>query len=145
MRIISENEIWKGFFSYEDGYSSLTSLKEVKFLINIFIDDFSFKGVAEDEESKEYFDKPATVKGFFENDFISFVMKYPHLYFLDENNKIVVDKQSKHPDVNYYGVFDRESKSYKGEWEMIYDVEQLSDGIIEEVFSGNWELKKVNL
>ncbi|PIA77698.1 hypothetical protein BFR04_09690 [Gaetbulibacter sp. 4G1] len=142
MRIVSNNEIWKGFFSYEDEYSSLASFREVEFEINIFVNNHSFEGTAHDEESKKYFDEPVKVKGVFENNFISFVMKYPYTYFLNENDEIVVDKQVSHPDVNYYGEFDMHSKTYKGQWEITYIVEQFIDGDVEEIYSGNWELKK---
>lgn len=142
MRIVTKNEIWKGFFYYEVGYSGLSTLREVKFEINIIVDNNSFEGVSKDDESKGCFDKSIEVKGFFENNFISFILKYPYAYFRDEEDKIVIDKKLKHPDVNYYGEFDEDKKSYNGEWEMIYEVEELADGDVVEISSGSWELRK---
>lgn len=137
--LVSKNEIWKGCFYYEKGYPEITTLQKVSFQIDILIDNNSFSGTAHDEESKEHFDEPVKVKGFFEKDFISFIMTYPYIYYRDEDDKIIVDKSVPNHNVNYYGEFDETTKSYNGEWEITYVIEQLIDGDIEEVFSGSWE------
>jgi hypothetical protein len=71
-------------------------------------------------------------------------MKYPCLYYKDENGKIVLDKSSEHPDIHYLGFFDDDLKNVSGNWEMVVYEEKYSDGYLEEILNGQFEMRKTN-
>lgn len=142
MVVSLHKEKWEGVFSYGDEYE-LDAYTEVKFFIEIEKNKDSFIGIAEDEESKGLFDTPIIVSGFFEDNFISFTLKYPYSYYKNEKGEIVVDKTKAHPEINYTGFYNSMLKSFEGKWEMINEViEDYHEGDLVEVFSGDWELKK---
>ena len=144
MKTVQLNQIWKGFFTYLIGYDTIEQYKQVEFTMEITITENSFVGISTDSESRKAFDKPATVKGFIENDTISFVMKYPCLYFKDERGEIILDQSSEHPDIHYLGFFDYKKLIVHGNWEMIVYEEKYSDGYLEEILNGEFEMRKIN-
>lgn len=142
MKVVSSNQKWKGFFDYGVDEYDYT---RVEFYIEIVISDNSFEGISVDEESKDLFKESTKIKGFFDENIISFVMKYPHAYYINDVGDLEVDEEEKHPDIHYYGEFDKTSNSYKGKWEITYVLEDYGDEQITEVYSGNWELKRKEL
>jgi len=144
MKTIHLKQKWKGLFTYLEGYETIEQYKEVAFTMEITLTENSFIGTSTDSESKNAFDKPATVKGFIEDDKISFVMKYPCAYSKGENGEIVLDKSSKHPEIHYLGFFNEDKASVNGNWEMTIYEEKYSDGYLEEILNGEFEMRKMN-
>ena len=110
MKIVDSNQIWEGFFTYQDGYEDIDQYIDVDFTMNLIFNGDSFHGTSEDSESKYFFDKPTQVKGFVDGNKISFVLNYPYAYFKDYDGQIFVDKNSKHPEIHYFGIFDETEK-----------------------------------
>ena len=140
MKPVHLKQIWKRFFSYLEGYDTSDQYKEVEFTMEITLMENSFVGISTNSESKNAFNQPATVKGFIEDDKISFIMKYPCAYFKDENRKIVLNRSSDHPDIHYLGFLDDNKTS--ANWEMTVYEEKYLDDYLEEVskfFQGNPE------
>lgn len=141
MRIVDNEQIWKGFFSYLQGYEILDSYIKVPFKMNLTFNGNSFVGTTIDSESENIFTEPIKVKGFIENDKISFIVNYPYFYFKDENGQILVDKNLKHPNIEYLGFYDEMEKKFSGTWEMIIYEEKITENeYIEEVASGEFEI-----
>ena len=141
MRIVDNEQIWKGFFSYLQGYKTIDSYIKVPFKMNLTFNGDTFTGTTIDSESENIFTEPIKVKGFIENDKISFVVNYPYSYFKDENGEILVDKSLKHPNIDYLGYYDELEKKYSGTWEMvIYEEKITEDEYIEEVLNGEFEI-----
>lgn len=143
MKIAHNKQTWKGFFTYQDGYESIDQYIEVAFTMELTFNENSFVGISSDSESENAFDEPATVRGFIEEDKISFVLNYPCSYYKDENGKIVLDRNSKHPDIQYLGFFDEDKKSISGTWEMTVYEEKYLDDYLEEIANGEFEMGRV--
>lgn len=58
------------------------------------------------------------VKGYIENDHISFVKSYPCLYDIDENNQVVIDLNQKGHEVVYQGEWIESRGVWSGFWEI---------------------------
>ena len=141
MRIVDNEQIWKGFFSYLQGYEIIDSYIKVPFKMNLTFNGDTFIGTTIDSESENIFTEPIMVKGFIENNKISFIVNYPYYYFKDENGKILVDKMLKHPNIEYLGFYDEMEKKFSGTWEMIiYEEKITEDEYIEEVANGEFEM-----
>ena len=141
MRIVDNNQIWKGFFTYLHGYEIIDAYIKVAFQMDLTFNGNSFTGTSTDSESENIFIEPIIVKGFIENDIISFVINYPYHYYKDEDGNIKLDKNSQHPNIEYLGYYDESEKKYSGTWEMILSVEIISeDDQIEEVANGEFEI-----
>jgi hypothetical protein len=141
MRIVDNEQIWKGFFSYLQGYEIIDSYIKVPFKMNLTFNGNSFVGTTIDSESENIFTEPIKVKGFIENDKISFIVNYPYFYFKDENGQILVDKNLKHPNIEYLGFYDEMEKKFSGTWEMIiYEEKIMENEYIEEVANGEFEI-----
>ena len=141
MKVLQLKQKWEGFLTYLDGYEDVEFYKDVNFSMEIELEKKSFTGFSVDAESKDVFKKPAKVKGFFDNDKISFVMKYPCYYYKDDNSKIVLDLKSEHPDIHYLGFFNDKKDSVSGNWEMTIYQEKHLDGYLEETLSGSFEMR----
>ncbi len=144
MRTVYSKQKWQGFFTYLEGYTTNEQYHEVEFSMEIIITENSFIGTSIDSESKYVFDKPATVKGFIDNEKISFIMKYPCAYYKDDNGKIILDRDSEHPDIHYLGFFNEDRNSVIGNWEMTIYEEKYLEGYLEELLNGEFQMRKVN-
>jgi hypothetical protein len=143
MKITHNKQTWKGFFTYQEGYESIDQYLEVDFSMELTFTDNSFTGISSDSESAAFFDKPATVKGFIVENTISFVKNYPCNYYKNENGEIVLDRDSKHPDIFYLGFFDEDKKCFSGTWEMTLYEEAYGDDFLEEIANGEFEMRRV--
>ncbi|MCI9844363.1 hypothetical protein [Flavobacterium pectinovorum] len=141
MKIIDNKQIWKGFFTYLHGYEIIDTYVRVAFQMDLTFDGNSFTGTSTDSESENIFTEPIMVKGFIENDIISFVINYPYHYYKDEDGNIKLDKNAQHPTIEYFGYYEKSEKKYSGTWEMIIFEEKISkDEYIEEVANGEFEI-----
>ena len=143
METIRIKQNWKGYFTYYAGYEPEEQYKEVDFQIEIYLEGNNFSGTSSNSETKSSFDKPATVKGFFDNEKISFVLKYPCAYFLDENGEVVLDRNKEHPDIHYLGFFEDDQKKVSGNWEMTIYEERYGDGYLNEILNGTFEMRRI--
>lgn len=57
-----------------------------------------------------------SVKGFIQDNVISFVLTYPFGFFRDENDKSYIDENEPGHDVVYEGYWEEETDSWKGTW-----------------------------
>ena len=137
-------ESWEGYFLYPVEDENYDISKKVNFHINVEIINDSFTGHHSDEESACLFDKDGSIKGYFEDDFISFVLIYPYLYYIDEEGHQKVDRAKNHPEIHYYGNFNKETNSYIGSWEMFEEFEDEFEGSMIERIESSWEFKVVS-
>ncbi|WP_299335058.1 hypothetical protein [uncultured Psychroserpens sp.] len=140
----STNQEWKGSFTYLEGYETIQQYIDVEFTLEIDITNNSFIGISSDSESKDLFDKPATVKGFIDENKISFVMNYPCLYYKDETGTMRLDQSSEHPDIHYLGFFNDDKTQVNGNWEMTLREEKYMDGYLENIANGEFEMRRIN-
>ncbi|WP_433830760.1 hypothetical protein [Flavobacterium anhuiense] len=141
MKIVDNKQTWKGFFTYLEGYEIIDSYIKVEFEMDLTFDDNSFSGTSTNSESENIFVEPILVKGFIDDDMISFVINYPCYYYKDEDGTIKLDKNLQHPNIEYLGFYDQIEKKYSGTWEMIISEEIISaDVYMEEVANGEFEI-----
>lgn len=143
METIHLKQYWKGYFTCLDGYETIEQYKQVEFTMEINLTENSFIGTSTDAESIDAFDQPAAVKGFIDDDKMSFVMKYPCAYYKDDLGNIKLNKSYQHPDIHYLGFFDDDKQSVKGNWEMTVNEERYGDGFLEDLFNGEFEMRKM--
>jgi hypothetical protein len=143
MFIKNSKQIWEGFFTYNEGYDISDQNIEVAFKMELIFNKDSFIGFSTDSESENIFKKPSSVKGFIEDEKISFVINYPCFYYKDETGNIFLDKKNKHPEIYYLGFWDNDKKCYSGTWTMTVDEEKYFDDYIEEILNGEFEIRRI--
>ena len=134
-------ERWEGVFFYPVDDENYDIPKRVNFHINVEIKNDIFIGTHSDEESAPIFEEDAKLKGYFEDNFLSFILKYPYLYFLDEFGQQKTDKNKNHPKIHYYGNFNQKTNSYLGAWEMFEEFNDEFGSPWIERTEGAWEFK----
>jgi len=145
MKLIHSKQSWKGFFEYPEDDNEIEVRQPVAFGLEITLDDNSFTGIATDAEAGHLFDQPIQVYGFFQDHIISFVKKYPCLYFKDEAGNLTIDPSENHPDIYYYGTIDSSKTRVTGTWEMVIESIEIEIGdYIEKVYSGNFEMRRTD-
>jgi hypothetical protein len=110
--------IFEGYFAYRSGE---TDEVRVSFLLEAEENQGSFRGTVSDTETTELFEKgTVSVKGFIEDDLISFVKTYPRSYFKNENGDCEVSDSSKPHAIEYIGYWDEEGQKYRGKYIVTY-------------------------
>jgi len=97
----------------------------------------SFTGTCFEPSVNELFREDVTVEGFVDEKLISFVKRYPCLLLFDQYKGYMAVPEEEHPDVEYEGEFDDDSKSYKGTLAMYHRY----DGA-DYVQQGTWWMKR---
>ena len=144
MKIVDHKQTWEGFFTYpsDDDYSDQDL--EVTFKMELIFNENSFTGTSRDSESEHIFEEPTIVKGFIEDNKISFILNYPCYYYRDEDGNIQIDKDLPHPIVEYLGYYDEYEKKFSGTWEIIIHEEKISeDNFLEEFIYGDFEMQRI--
>lgn len=116
-----------------------------EFRMEVEIDEkHSFYGTVWEEEFSGITGKLITVKGFIDEDHISFVKKYPCLYSIDQEGKTKIDETKHGHEVIYDGYWNEESGKWHGEWEIEGETEVFHfDKIKTRVYIGAFEMSMV--
>ena len=96
---------WKGFYTCENGYPVEDCGKPFAFQIEWTIKDGRIKGSSLDEECKGLFSEPASIEGFIDGDFVSFIKKYPACWGYDEEHNLCIMDNIPAPEIHYAGHF----------------------------------------
>lgn len=113
------------------------------FSVQLRVRDGVLSGTATEEVTEKHMGTPATLSGFIEEGMISMIKHYPCWYQITEKGEVVLDWERKH-EVHYTGMFDPETQSFSGDWEI---ESKLGKGFFwgddyVRVHSGTWEMKK---
>ena len=106
-----------GFYIYFNGENEDKIILE----LNVEINKGIIEGVGNDNITNEYFKTPFRVNGFIQSDHMNFIIKYPHSFYYDEENKIILDSSLEHPDIIHNAFYNSESNKWIGEWEMLVE------------------------
>ena len=133
-------KIWKGKYGFSEEHGDVLSTKTIQFELHIDINDGGFSGRFIDPEYAKICENEIKVNGFFEDDFISFVVTYPFrkLYNLEGEPLLQQDKIDQ--EVTYYGEFiddsqtelsiEQPGKKISGQWEILeqayFDVDRIN-------------------
>ena len=132
---------WKGVIVYGPEYEEDEN-QELYFTVDITQDLEQFTGIAKDTSGLGCNPDSATIKGFVDNNTISFVKQYASTLTFDENGNEVVEKGKPSPIVNYWGEYDTTLHKFVGGWEICVDAQQFGEGWFEEVFTGTWSMQR---
>ncbi len=132
---------WKGSFTYGKGYGARTG-KSVEFTFELSDNDGEFKGFSIDSETKGLIFDPITVKGFWEDELISFTMQYPYYFTADDDGKIIVDRKKANPEMIFSGEFLEATGKYTGDWEIPADSKEHSYESDLTLGRGTWEMAR---
>ncbi len=104
----------------------------------------SFTGKVWEDEFSGLSGKELTVKGYIDEDHISFVKQYPCAYEIDENGEVLIDESRKGHHVIYDGYWDEVNGCWLGEWEVEGDTAILTPTRIHtQVFLARFEMKQM--
>lgn len=117
--------------------------EEVSFQIDVDLDNnLNFKGKVWEEKFYSHSQLMIDVKGFINEDHISFIKTYPCLFEIDENYDVVIDTSKKGHDVTYDGYWNVQTKKWEGFWEVKGLSILVREGYYEEeVIIGPFEMK----
>jgi hypothetical protein len=75
---------WKGFYVYGPEYGEELHNEKVQFIIHLNYNEGTFEGTSIDIDGVGSNFEKATIKGFIENGFISFIKQYPFSMMFEE-------------------------------------------------------------
>lgn len=131
--------VWEGEYSYNHGTENEPDLEYFTFRLHIVENDGVLSGICEDTEPQ--FGK-ATITGFVEGDFISFIKKYEMPSPDDDDDDS--DEQQQYHQVHYSGNYHDEDSAFEGTWEITVSAERVGyqEEFILENLSGTWCISK---
>lgn len=132
-------QIWKGKFSYNPEEYGI--VEDVSFELYVQLKDGKFNGVVYDDEFRELCDILPKVKGFIDENHISFVITYPIAYSVDENEVVSIDPTKKGHDVSYDGYYTDNLGKWIGKWEILAKrIKEGKDDYYQHYSAGGWEM-----
>lgn len=142
MNVINLSGTWKGHFTYGPEYGEELFNQKVYFLLHLKSHGKEFEGTSVDIEGVGANYETAVIRGFIEDDLISFVKQYPKNYSIDPDGTTHNDLSKPSPEIQYTGHFHPRKKTFSGDWEMVIESFEHGDGWFEETCSGQWEMSK---
>lgn len=140
---------WEGKFSYGEGYPDEMIGSSSYFQMELkCTDEGNVTGCCQDEFTLKLFDKPASIKGFFEHGSITFIKTYPSAFFTDGPDEIIILKDEPSHQVLYEGFLIKNRTSgtfcFKGKWDIHEFRIDKTFRRMEYYGSGKWEMNKIN-
>ena len=107
---------WQGFYEYGSGYELPYFGQRV--LIKASITDINgcFTGKIEEDDSVFSTKLNATIKGFVEDGFISFVKQYQKYPIISDDYSSIITYEDKTLEIEYEGILDENNNSIYGNW-----------------------------
>jgi hypothetical protein len=141
--ILEINGQWKGFFWYGKEYGDLEG-ESVEFMMFLECSNGEIKGKCFEMGGVGVSSNAdiALINGFINQNQISFIKKYNHATFFDENGNVQDDHLKPSQEIHYEGIFDEKGCEFSGEWEIIERSEIYGDHFVEYVCTGTWMMKK---
>jgi len=131
---------WEGYYEYGAGYILPFFAQRVKIIVRIQEHDGSFTGTSDEEESQFSVPYQSIIKGFRDQDLISFVSTYPIKPILSEDETKTEIKEGQH-EVEHTGYFDEQNGAMYGTWIIIDNrLNEFEEG---KFCEGIWLLKQV--
>ena len=128
---------WQGFYEYGSGYDLPYFGQRVQFKASITDVNGSFKGEIEEDDSIFSVNLKATIKGFIEDSFISFVKQYPKYPMISDDYSSINIYDNKTLEIEHEGILDENHNSIYGNW---YIMNENNDEIASQ---GIWLLTKI--
>ena len=132
---------WQGFYEYGSGYDLPYFGQRVNIIASITDVNGSFTGEIEEDGSVFSVKLEATIQGFIEDGFISFVKKNPKTPIIVEHST-TINYESGSLEIEHEGIVDAQNNSIYGNW---FIIETITDefGTFENSSQGIWLLTKI--
>ncbi|WP_264549702.1 hypothetical protein [Flavobacterium sp. N2820] len=132
---------WQDFYEYGSGYELPYFGQRVHIKASITDVNGSFTGEIVEDGSVFSVKLEATIKGFIEDGFISFVKKYPKKPIIVEHST-TINYESGSLEIEHEGIVDAQNNSIYGNW---FIIEIITDelGTFENTSQGIWLLTKL--
>lgn len=119
---------------------------EVEFEMELLNTEDGFTGTCYDLEIELGKKEKSSVSGFIERDIISFIKRYEHAIYLDEEaEEFLLDKEAKHPEIHYSGRFNAIEDKFEGTWEIEMNEELIGgDQLNTHLIYSSWWMKFIS-
>ena len=134
---------WIGYYSYGPEYGEIVNGEKVEF--RLFINTFQngeFIGKSIDLDGITINQEVGKVRGFINDNFISFTKQFPYYEGIDEDGNSYEDRSKVPTPILYTGYYDERSKAFTGNWEIREDIMPVGEGWLENIATGTWEIRK---
>lgn len=132
--------VWKGHYSLSADNVEGLQEKKIDFELHLNLNEGSFTGTMLDTAYAELSDDTIVVTGFFEDNYVSFVAKYPLRAVPNAEGIFVLDTNLPNHEVTFYGEFEEDSKKISGDWEIVENTELGVFGVNVLYSSGKFEM-----
>lgn len=133
---------WEGYYEYGEGYPLPQFGERVKIFVNLQGRNDNFIGTVKEEKSEHSVPLEATIKGYSENEFISFIKKYPKIPGIKELGSTEIVMESGQLEIAHYGYIDSKFDSIYGSWAITENTPSDNEFEPDTVY-GIWLLKRV--
>ncbi|MBN9296622.1 MAG: hypothetical protein J0I41_06395 [Filimonas sp.] len=139
---------WAGQLTYAKDYPEEYRSKIFSFSLDLSCCEDAVKGLCEDEFTNSLALNPATIDGFFKNDSIYFIKRYPCLIMMDEDNLTKAFPTEPSVGIQYRGrlvqrLFSKK-KYFKGHWDISGSYMDENGNKKYYRSGGDWEMRKVD-
>lgn len=134
---------WQGFFKYGPEYGTIVEGQEAEF--RLFIEEYKdgeFSGRVIDWEGLGANGEVSVVKGFVNEEMISFTKQYDQRFIIDEWGNSDIEKEVPGYKVIYEGHFDKKGNQFLGQWEIVSDIAHTPELTLEKVLTGTWRMHR---
>lgn len=128
---------WQGFYEYGIGYHLPYFGQRVQIKASITDVNGFFTGEMEEDGSDFSVKLKASIKGFTEDSFISFVKQYPKYPIISDDYSSIIMYENKALGIEYEGILDENNNSIYGNWYI------MSESNEEIASQGIWLLTKI--
>lgn len=131
---------WKGIYHFEKAPENFLS-KEIRFEMQVDEKDGSFSGIFIDEEYAALTEHQAKVSGFFDENYVSFVVVYPFQRLYKEDGTPVLLTDNIDQEITWYGEFEESPTKFLGSWELIHQTHVGYQGVNLVAATGPFEME----
>jgi len=134
---------WSGYYEYGEGYALPHFGERVNISVVLDGNNDKFIGTVKEDGSEYSVPLKATIQGFSEDQFVSFIKRYPKIPRIIESGSSELEMDNGSLEIEHVGSIDAKFNSMYGSWTIIQDYED-EQGTYQEAVHGIWMLKKVD-
>jgi hypothetical protein len=139
---ISFSGKWKGEFVYGPEYGDIEGEKATFMFFVDKNDETGFEGRSFDIDGVGVNAEVAIVRGFIDDDMISFIKQYPTTVVFQQDGSLETISTKPSPEIHYIGEYNERLQMFKGSWEMVWSEVKQGEGYLEYLCTGKWEMRK---
>lgn len=131
---------WTGEYVYGDVYKTPIKGTKVAFELEMTVTGGIIKGNCFDDEFRHHFKNGATIEGVIKENTIIFVKRYPCMFNIDDDGKIILFPKLPSHEIHYSGNYN--DGKFSGAWKVTLPYAE-EDADVVDARQGAWEMQKV--